>query len=519
MDIKFLIPLFIAALGGMFSLQRQLQMLQLNSYFAKRYAGWLKGAFSLRSFSALVLTAAEMFFILIKPSVVAAVVIAAVSLVRIPLSFSDRKKAIKKLVYTARVKRMAACAVVLSALLTVLPLVSDYIAAVSLLFFNITPLMCFAVLFVMKPAEIAVSRHYVRDAENMLHAMPNMRVIGITGSYGKTGVKYILGRLLNEKYNVLITPENFNTPMGIVRTVRENLKPQHEVFCAEMGAKKVGDIKELCDITNPDMGIITSIGYQHLDTFGSIENITDTKFELADSVKEKNGVMFLNTDNAYIRKKANGYKHISYGCNEGADFRAFDIRYDRSGLKFSISHNGEITELSSPLLGEHNAVNITGAVAVASTLGVETADIVTAVRNLKAPPHRLEMKPYIAGSVLIDDAYNSNPSGCLAAAKVLGSFVGMRRILVTPGLVELGEKEYECNKNFGAEAARNADVIILVGKKRSVPIADGIRGQGFDENNLHIVESFKAAYDLFAPMCNDRTVVMFENDLPDNYLK
>ena len=519
MDIKFLIPLFIAALGGMFSLQRQLQMLQLNSYFAKRYAGWLKGAFSLRSFSALVLTAAEMFFILIKPSVVAAAVIAAVSLVRIPLSFSDRKKAIKKLVYTARVKRMAACAVVLSALLTVLPLVSDYIAAVSLLFFNITPLMCFAVLFVMKPAEIAVSRHYVRDAENMLHAMPNMRVIGITGSYGKTSVKYILGRLLNEKYNVLITPENFNTPMGIVRTVRENLKPQHEVFCAEMGAKKVGDIKELCDITNPDMGIITSIGYQHLDTFGSIENITDTKFELADSVKAKNGVMFLNTDNEYIRKKANEYKHISYGCNESADYRVFDIKHDRSGLKFSISHNGEITELSSPLLGEHNAVNITGAFAVASTLGVETADIVTAVRNLKAPPHRLEMKPYIAGSVLIDDAYNSNPSGCLAAAKVLGSFVGMRRILVTPGLVELGEKEYECNKNFGAEAARNADVIILVGKKRSVPIADGIGEQGFDRNNLHIVESFRSAYEIFAPMCNDRTVVMFENDLPDNYLK
>ena len=519
MDIKFLIPLFIAALGGMFSLQRQLQMLQLNSYFAKRYAGWLKGAFSLRSFSALVLTAAEMFFILIKPSVVAAAVIAAVSLVRIPLSFSDRKKAIKKLVYTARVKRMAACAVVLSALLTVLPLVSDYIAAVSLLFFNITPLMCFAVLFVMKPAEIAVSRHYVRDAENMLHAMPNMRVIGITGSYGKTSVKYILGRLLNEKYNVLITPENFNTPMGIVRTVRENLKPQHEVFCAEMGAKKVGDIKELCDITNPDMGIITSIGYQHLDTFGSIGNITDTKFELADSVKVKNGVMFLNTDNEYIRKKANEYKHISYGCNESADYRVFDIKHDRSGLKFSISHNGEITELSSPLLGEHNAVNITGAFAVASTLGVETADIVTAVRNLKAPPHRLEMKPYIAGSVLIDDAYNSNPSGCLAAAKVLGSFVGMRRILVTPGLVELGEKEYECNKDFGAEAARNADVIILVGKKRSVPIADGIGEQGFDRNNLHIVESFRSAYEIFAPMCNDRTVVMFENDLPDNYLK
>lgn len=519
MDIKFLIPLFISSLGGMFSLQRQLQMLQLNSYFAKRYMGWLKGAFSLRSAAALIFTAAEMFFILIKPSLVAATVIAVILLVRIPVSFGDRKKAIKKLVYTARVKRMVACAAVLSVLLTVLPLVSGYIAAVSLLFFNITPLMCFAVLFVMKPAEIAVSRHYVKDAENMLHSMPDMHVIGITGSYGKTSVKYILGRLLNEKYNVLITPENFNTPMGIVRTVRENLKPQHEIFCAEMGAKKVGDIKELCGITNPDMGIITSVGYQHLDTFGSIRNITNTKFELADSVKAKSGMMFLNTDNEYIREKAADYKHISYGCNEDADFRAFDIRYDRSGLRFSISHNGKVTELSSMLLGEHNAVNITGAVAVASTLGVETADIVTAVRNLKAPPHRLEMKPYISGSILIDDAYNSNPSGCLAAAKVLGSFKGMHRILVTPGLVELGEKEYDCNKNFGVEAARNADVIILVGKKRSVPIADGIREQGFDENNLHIVDSFKAAYEVFAPMCNYQTVVMFENDLPDNYFK
>ena len=520
----FLIIFSLAAIlaGGLFSLERQLQMLQQNSYFAKRYFGWLKGAFSFKTVVSIAFAAAEVLLSAFELYIPLALV-SAVSLLRIPAALKGRKNSIKPLVFTKRVNRMYFTAAALGMILGVLAFFADnFIAwAVFAAYANILPLACFATLFLTKPAEIIISNRFVKDAEKRLSDMPQLKTIGVTGSFGKTSVKYILGRMLNEKYNTLITPENFNTPMGIVRTVREKLEPQHEIFVAEMGAKKVGDIKELCEIAKPDTGIITSVGYQHLDTFGSIENIISTKFELADYVSAAGGTMFLNTDNDYIREKSAEYKFISYGTRGDADYTAQNIKYDRNGLKFEIlkCSDGTVIPIHSKLLGEHNALNITGAAAVASEFGVSAKEITSAAASLKAPPHRLELKSYVGGSLLIDDAYNSNPSGCLSAARVLGSFEGMKRIIVTPGLVELGEKEEECNRRLGEEAAKNADIIIFVGKKRSRPLIEGVKKTDFDQSNLYVAESFKDATQIFMPMCDKNTVVMFENDLPDNYLE
>jgi UDP-N-acetylmuramoyl-tripeptide--D-alanyl-D-alanine ligase len=175
-------------------------------------------------------------------------------------------------------------------------------------------------------------------------------------------------------------------------------------------------------------------------------------------------------------------------------------------------------KFTTALLGLHSIIDIIGAVALAYTLGVEIPDLQYAVASLKPAEHRLEMKPFTNGSLLIDDAYNSNPEGCLEAVRVLGSFDGMQKIIVTPGLVELGDKEYECNYALGKEAAQNCDKIILVGTNRSKPIADGVRENGFNEENLFIAASFKEAMDIYATFADKNTVVLFENDLPDNYL-
>ena len=497
-------------------------MLQQNSYFAKRYFGWLTGAFSVATVLAIAFTAAEaLLFAFGKYIPLAAV--SAVSLFRIPRALNGRKKSIKPLVFTKRVKRMYFAAAALGVVLGAAAFFAKNVVlqAIFCAYTNILPLACFAVLFLTKPAEIMISNRYVNDAKKRLSDLPQLKTIGVTGSFGKTSVKYILGRMLSEKYNTLITPENFNTPMGIVRTVREKLEPQHEIFVAEMGAKKTGDIKELCELAKPCTGIITAVGYQHLDTFGSIENIISTKFELADYVCAEGGTVFLNTDNDYIRKTADKYNFISYGTRDDADYIARNIKYDRNGLKFEILKrcDGTVIPIHSKLLGEHNALNITGAAAVASEFGVSAREITSAASSLKAPPHRLELKSYIGGSLLIDDAYNSNPNGCLSAARVLGSFEGMKRIIVTPGLVELGEKEAECNRRLGEEAAKNADVIIFVGKKRSRPLIEGVDKTDFDKSNLYVAESFKDATQIFIPMCDKNTVVMFENDLPDNYLE
>ena len=173
---------------------------------------------------------------------------------------------------------------------------------------------------------------------------------------------------------------------------------------------------------------------------------------------------------------------------------------------------------STKLLGLHNVNNIVAAAAIAHELGVTAAQIQFAVSALKATEHRLELKAWNNGSLLIDDAYNANPEGSLEAVRVLGSFDGMRKVIITPGLIELGSREYECNRALGAEAARHCDEIIFVGKNRSKPLVEGALSEGYDEDRIHVVSSFAEAMSIYAPTADRNSVVLLENDLPDNYL-
>ena len=306
--------------------------------------------------------------------------------------------------------------------------------------------------------------------------------------------------------------------MGIVRTVRERLEAPTEIFIAEMGAKKKGDIKEICKIANPDTALVTTVGAQHLDTFGNIETVLSTKLELADWVAKKGGKIYLNCDNEYLAPKIGQYENcLGFGEGENADCRAENIVYTQKGLTFDIVKGDLRFSVSTSLLGRHNAVNIASAASVALDLGETPEQIAYAVSTLRPAEHRLELKHYIGGSLLIDDAYNSNPSGCLSAVEVLSKFEGMTKIIVTPGLVELGSMEYEYNKRLGAAAAKVCDKIILVGKKRSIPLKDGALEQGYNEENLFVVERFQDAAAMLSTLCDANTVVLFENDLPDNY--
>lgn len=516
MNILRIVSVILISISGIFACYRQLQMFQQNSYFLSRYFKWVKNNFSFRSAVSCILIVLTTISLVFKIDLLLFIT-SLLSLIRIKTAFNDNNKSIKKLVLTARIKRIYFTIIVFIAmfiavgfinnLLFILPTVLSFVPCIYI---------CIASV-IMMPVEKIIKNYYINDAKRILKESPNINVIGITGSYGKTSTKYILGRILSEKYNTVITPKSYNTPLGVVKTIREEIKPQTQVFIAEMGAKQVGNIKEICNIVNANYGIITSIGPQHLDTFKTMENIVSTKFELADDCFKRNGTVFLNKDNEYIKSKKVSGNVITYGTTKDCDFYATNIKYSRRGLSFDVIHNNETIELNSRLLGIHNAINITGAIALAKQLNVSNNDIAFAVSKLAPVEHRLEIKNYINSSILIDDAYNANPSGCLEAVKVLGSFEGMKKIIVTPGLIELGEKEYECNKNLGIEAAKYCDIIILVGKKRSVPIYDGIKEQGFNEKNLFIAESFKDAVSIFSPLCNKDTVILFENDLPDNY--
>lgn len=427
----------------------------------------------------------------------------------------------KKLVYTARVKRLMvtilAMTVITAAVVFVFagigPMTGVCIILVSVqFFFNIIANI------INYPIEAGINRHYINDARRMLRKMPDLKVIGVTGSYGKTSVKYYLQTLLQSKYRVLVTPGNFNTPLGVTRTIREYLKPTHEIFICEMGARRVGEIKEICDIVHPDYGIITSVGPQHLETFFSIDNIKKTKFELADALPE-DGMLFLNGDNEYIQEKAMEYdKKIFYYTEKGKEgYCAEDITVSRLGTEFTVkAPNGETERFQMKLIGAHNVINVVGAIAVANTLGIALKDLRIPVRRIQPVEHRMQMREH--GLItIIDDAYNSNPVGSKAAVETLAMFDGIR-ILITPGMVELGGREAEYNYKFGTYAAHCCDYILLVGKKHTAPIKEGILHEGFPEEKCHVYDKLEEAVSYaYAIKGQGHKYILLENDLPDNY--
>lgn len=524
MQYLLLAAILLYAVSGIFSLHRQLQMLQQNSYFPSRYFKWVKESYTLElALCAIAYCAAS--FCYLNDRLWLFAVIGAVSLVvRIILCLRLHKKSIKKLVFTARVKRLFAAAIIILAALiavfAVLPmgLPAEICLLSALVLSAVSPLMALVIWCVTYPIEKAVSRWYINDAKRILKSHKNLTVIGITGSYGKTTTKFILNRILSEKFNTVCTPQSFNTPMGVVRTVRGSIKPQTQVFICEMGAKRVGDIKEICDIAHPKYAIITSVGEQHLESFKTVDNVFKTKFELADEVAKNGGITLANLDSAGIAARRDARHDVIY-FGDGTKYYAENISCGADGTKFDLMLDGARITVSTRLLGMHSVSDILASAALAHILGVSDNDIKFAVNSLKPTEHRLELKSFTGGSLLIDDAYNSNPEGCLEAVRVLGSFEGMKKVIVTPGLIELGSREYDCNYALGLEAAKYCDIIILVGKTRSKPMADAISSTDFNKDNLYIVGSFKEAMDIYNKIADKSHVVLFENDLPDNYLK
>ncbi|MBQ4369431.1 MAG: UDP-N-acetylmuramoyl-tripeptide--D-alanyl-D-alanine ligase, partial [Oscillospiraceae bacterium] len=427
----------------------------------------------------------------------------------------------KPLVYTARVKRLLVTAGIITAALCFLPLLlcrnfSFLTAVVPLL----SPFIVLLADLINRPIEKSINLGFINEARDMIDSSPELTVIGVTGSFGKTSVKFILGKMLSAKYGTLITPESYNTTLGVVRTIREKMRATHEYFVCEMGARNRGDIKEICELVHPKHGIITAIGEQHLESFGSIEAIKDTKFELADSLPA-GGKLFVNTDSAGALERAQAKYpgFIGYGTLDSSVCRYFahDITVSDSGSHFFLrTPDGEL-EMNTRLLGRHNVVNIAGAAAVALEMGVEPLGVISAAARLEAVPHRLQLIKNSRG-IVIDDAYNSNPSGARAALDVLSGFYGLR-VLVTPGMVELGEKEESENRALGEYAASRCDVAVLVGARHTQPIREGLLSAGFDENNIIVTEDLISGMNEAGLRAGDgRAVYLLENDLPDNYL-
>lgn len=449
----------------------------------------------------------------------------------------------KPLVFTARMKRLAILNLLLLVSVWFLLIdfsynrmvIRDYAGAfvntdpyfVAFFIILIDMLIPFFLLLsavVLQPVERSIQEGFKKQARRKLAELSHLKVIAITGSYGKTSTKFTLAALLGERYQVCVTPGSFNTPMGICKVINNDLKATDEILILEMGARYQGNIKELCEIARPDLSIITSVGVSHLETFGTQEIIAYEKATLARELKP-GGVLVLNGDDPRVREMQairGDVKSVITG-SEGT-VEAVNVVSGSSGTHFNLvlrKADGTVQDsqqITMKLLGLHNVQNFLLAAATADQLGIRLRTMAVAATELQPVEHRLELKQR-NGLTIIDDAFNSNPVGAANAVKVLGSFTGGRKIIITPGMIELGESEESFNEEFGREIGEaGIDLAILVGHERTAAIERGIHEADQQEKTeIRIVGTLFEANDLLTSYGRAGDVVLYENDLPDSY--
>ena len=455
-----------------------------------------------------------------------------------------------KLAFTARLKRFITVFAIIAAILSAgLSVMYPPLFALAPIFPGIVAFLFAAI--ITSPIEKRRNARFVTAAKTVLAARADLIKIGVTGSYGKTTAKNLLSAFLSKEYSTCVTPGNFNTPMGIALTVRDELLADDEVFVAEMGARYRGDIRELCDIVSPSIAVITAIGTQHLETFGSEENLLVTKNELIEALPA-DGVAIFNGDNdgaikLYDRcakrrlisgsdeeavqklyalfstgdrrakcKTAAGVKPTEEEVKTLSRFDAFygDICYAARGMEFTLVLNGRAARITTALLGAHVPSMIAECALTANYLGISLEKIKFAASEVKAVAHRLELL-YNGDDVIIDDAYNGNEAGAQNALEVLSKFSPRIRVLITPGIVELGEHGEAANARIGELAAVSCDYAIFVGGNASA-LARGAKSAGMNVDNVTEVRDLDGAVEKLKTIKGEKAV-LFENDLPDNY--
>lgn len=543
--IIIVVSLVVALAWSIFRCIRSLHLLQLDSYSNSRLLKWLWFSPFDRLFDyrlGLSLLAALGLHLILRQldlpyghflAPVCWIVAGALLFLK-----SRKSEAKKPLVYTARAKRILAVAILICALIAAVILLfalressstSAYwpgaiVLAGSVVLAQLASLIVPVSNLLLAPVQSNINNRYIRSAQAKLKHLSPV-VIGVAGSYGKTSTKFFIETLLAERFMVLKTPKSFNTLMGLCRVINDDLKPEHQVFIAEMGAYRRGDVRELAELVSPRIGIITSIGPEHFERFKNMENIKATNYELIESLP-KSGVGVFNNDIDECRELADRTKSLKvlrYGLNTSQpDLRlwAEEISMSSKGLSFTIvCSEGNRVNTHVGLLGRHNVLNILGAACIALEMGMSLQEIARAIPKIKQVPHRLQLIPGAAGVTVIDDSYNSNPIGAIEALNVLREFNGGKRVLVTPGMVELGELESKENEKLGIAAAKICDYVLLVGAKQTQPVLRGLEREQFPQERLRVVKDLSEATSELEKIVRAGDVVLFENDLPDLYAK
>lgn len=440
----------------------------------------------------------------------------------------------KRFVRTQRATRLLATAFSLVLVINLVPALLikhltatnfEIIALVGLVSYWAAPFFLPIANSLMYPVEETLRWGFRTKAKRRLAAASPI-VIGVTGSYGKTSTKEYIAHILSGRYKVLATPKSFNTVMGICITVNNELDPNlgYQYFVVEMGAYIRGEIRRICNLTHPQIGVVTAIGPQHLERFGSLENIVEAKYELVKALPA-DGVGVFNADDLQVLAMAErGYPsmryQVSYNNTPNAQLVAQHIQHTLDGLVFEVidQQTQETRAFRTPLVGLHNVTNILLAASVARHLGMSLGEIALRVATLQPAEHRLKRTLLPNGITVLDDAYNTNPIGAISALEVLNLHQSGRRVLITPGMVELGPLQAEENEKLGQAAPNYCTDIILVGSEQTAPIQQGIRSTDFDLSRLQVMATVKEAIEWYQQELKQGDAVLFLNDLSDNYL-
>lgn len=405
----------------------------------------------------------------------------------------------------------------------------NYIVYLILGFYNLyLILLLILTVFMMLLFEYVLSLKYILLTKTKISKTKIKYNIAITGSFGKTSVKNILYTILSKKYNICVTPKNYNTLFGICKTVK-NLSNNHNLILFEYGANKKNDIKKLSKLVQPNIGCLVNIGTQHLETFKTFENIYNTKKELVDYIEKRNGDIVFNLENKFtykmcIESSSNKigicfYKNYEKFRNENIlIYNAKVISVNENGSEFELYENEEYVDtLKTKLLGEHNILNLLFAVAVARKLNLRYSEIKVGVNKINQVQNRLQVKKLKNGGTLIDDSYNSNFISFNCALKVLDSFKDKNKIIVTPGIVELGEKQYDYNFELGKQIANICDEVVIVKEVNKEALYNGLIDKNFDRSKISFISKINYEFLKQINMLGCENVVLIENDLPNIY--
>jgi UDP-N-acetylmuramoyl-tripeptide--D-alanyl-D-alanine ligase len=500
-----------------------LHIFQQEEYDGPRFLKWVlrTGAVD-RKVSVVILAVGVADFLLPAIWTEALALVLAIAFLIITWRESDpRKDAKKKLVLTARARRILVIALAFAGLLAAVAVSLETRVLWWLVPVHLLPVMLVLATLVLAPQEHLAQRRYWREAHDKLQRLAPT-VIGITGSFGKTSVKHILAHVMETTSLGLATPGSVNTPMGIARIVRERLRPEHRYFIAEMGAYGPGSIARLCRLAPPDFAIVTAIGKAHYERFKTLETVARAKHELVEATLDRGGKIVLpDTLLAFEpfgeNAAQNPDKMVLTGETAEDALQIHASEQTADGLRLEVEWRAERHVLEVPLHGLHQAGNVALAFAAACTLGVEPDSATAALRRMPQIAHRLEVKAQANGSTLIDDAYNANPDGFAAALDVLDRLAGAdgRRILVTPGMVELGAAHDEEHRRLGEKAAGIVDVLLAVVPDRIESFLSAFEGRA--DRTVIRCPDFAAASAWLETNVEPGDAVLLENDLPDLY--